>query len=93
MISFKKDIEPINTDDKSSLMEQLTKNNIPVATSCDGEGVCGMCRINIISGEDQLSKKTELEQQFFNNHEFPKSYRLSCQCKAKGPVIIDTDYW
>ncbi len=93
MISFKKDIKPININDKLTLMENLLKAEVPVASSCDGEGICGMCRVRVLSGVENLSNKSNLEIDFFKNNNFDEIYRLSCQCQIKGSITVDTDYW
>ncbi|MBT4761473.1 MAG: (2Fe-2S)-binding protein [Bdellovibrionaceae bacterium] len=93
MITFKKNIEPISIDDKISLMHNLLNQEIPVASSCYGEGVCGMCRVRMESGMENLNPQTTAEIEFFKNRKDPENMRLSCQCFPTGPITIDTDYW
>lgn len=45
--------------DLSSLMEILRSNNIPIASSCYGEGVCKKCIIKV-NDDEILSCQTNL---------------------------------
>ncbi len=80
IINNKKEIEIREGDEISSACETL---GIPF--SCY-EGTCGICKINILKGEKNLSELTEREKDFGMN----KKNRLACQCKIKkGDVEID----
>ncbi|MFH0875690.1 MAG: 2Fe-2S iron-sulfur cluster-binding protein [archaeon] len=50
-------------------------------------GVCGLCKIEIISGMENLSEKTQEE----NDYELINQERLACQCtlEKEGDVEID----
>ena len=74
-------------------MQSLHRNNIPVGSSCGGEGICSKCALNIISGLENLSEKSEPENQLSIKFGFSKDQRISCQTQVYGDVIIDADYW
>ena len=44
------------------LMKTLLDHQVPVASSCQGEGVCGKCRITIPSGRENISPISEIEK-------------------------------
>lgn len=74
-------------------MEALLKAGFPVASSCHGDGICGKCRIQILEGAENLSKINEVEQLVRDRLNVPKEYRISCQTRVLGEVLIDTSYW
>lgn len=46
-------------------------------------GACGACKIEILSGEDNLSELTEKETEAG----LDKKNRYACQCKIKGGEV------
>ena len=57
----------INKEDLNaniSLLNLLRKYNIPIASSCDGDGVCKKCVIN----EDQLSCQEYITNNYLNDN-------------------------
>ena len=51
-------------------------------------GICGICRVKVIKGKDNLNPKTPAEEDF----PLEEDQRLSCQChQLKGDIEIDFD--
>ena len=75
------------------LMKALLEVEVPVASSCNGDGICSKCRIRIVAGQDQLSAETELEKSLRLKNKVSDEYRISCQTQVFGDIEIDTDYW
>lgn len=74
-------------------MQSLLDAGIPVASSCNGEGVCAKCKIVIIEGAENLSRENELEIFLKQKFNIAKNIRISCQTQVNGNVTIDTTYW
>lgn len=92
-IHFVKKIPAIEVQEGANLMQSLLQNSVPVASSCGGDGICSKCKVEIISGEDQISKEDERESILKARLKIPKKMRLSCQVKVFGDVTVDTPYW
>lgn len=98
MISFKKNHANIQVEGEPNLMQTLLKNNLPVASSCYGKGICARCRVTVIDGAEHLTTPTPLElnarQRLAGSpQEISNDERLSCQCRVLGTIKIDTSYW
>jgi 2Fe-2S ferredoxin len=99
IISFKKQRPSIHTFSGSNLMTALVAEGIPVASSCGGDGVCGKCKIQIVDGNENLSKENETELilrerlNLDSLESLEKKYRFSCQCVLLGDIVIDATYW
>ena len=76
-----------------NLMQALLAAQIPVASSCHGDGVCAKCRVKIISSPSHLTANTRLETELRLKHQIPANERLACQADVLGDVTVDTDYW
>ncbi len=77
----------IKTEDKELELE----DGVPIADTCEQlgvplscrEGVCGVCRIEVLEGMENLSPKTEKEEEMgLGDNE-----RLACQCKINSGEI------
>ncbi len=86
---------PVSPDesDKQSLMALLLKSKLPVASSCQGDGICSKCRVEIVEGEENLTPELELETKTKKRNHIAANNRLACQVFVRGDVKIDTNYW
>lgn len=74
-------------------MATLRANKIPVASSCQGDGICGRCRIQILAGAERLSPPNETETILRDREKLKPHERISCQTEVLGDILIDTSYW
>ena len=92
-ILFKLHFPQLKRDLKMSPKERLftfmREEDIPIASSCAGHGVCKWCKITIDSGIEKLNRKTKYEK----NIELQENERLACQLKTSGNLVISTTYW
>lgn len=83
----------IQVEQGANLMQSLLAANLPVASSCDGEGICAKCRIKILEGANNLSAPREVEVFLKENNNIAKEIRISCQTQVLGDVSVDATYW
>ena len=57
---------------------------IAISHVCGGDGACGTCRVEVMEGWDRMSPPTPDE----TYKELEAPYRLSCQCKIAGDVVV-----
>jgi 2Fe-2S ferredoxin len=93
LIQFRKNRAPIDVPSDTNLMEALVANGLPVASSCGGDGVCAKCRVEVVTGRENLSMEGDREKSLRERQEIPSNERLSCQVRVLGDVTIDTSYW
>lgn len=92
-IEFVKSRPALDVTHGANLMQALLAHEIPVASSCRGDGVCAKCRIRIVEGAKNLSPETEIEAMRRDQFDFDRDERLSCQAEVLGDIKIDTPYW
>ncbi|MEN0058473.1 MAG: 2Fe-2S iron-sulfur cluster-binding protein [Bdellovibrio sp.] len=92
-IFFAKKATSLQVPVGANLMKSLLAAGLPVASSCDGEGVCAKCRIFILQGSENLSPETPLEQFLKETNSLPSHTRISCQTEVLGDITIDASYW
>ncbi len=63
---------------------------IAIATACNAQATCGLCRVKIITGEKFLSPLNAAEKKHLGNVYFINKTRLSCQTVvAGGDVTVE----
>lgn len=92
-IKFIKDKPELTVPKGANLMRALLDHGLPVASSCDGDGVCSKCRIKIIEGAENLSSPNDVELILKEQNNIGKEYRISCQTEVHGDVTVDASYW
>jgi 2Fe-2S ferredoxin len=83
----------IEVESGATLMQALLDHEIPVASSCGGDGVCRKCVLKIVKGGENLAPPNELEQHLIERDQLSSRERISCQAVILGPVTLDAPYW
>lgn len=92
-IRFAKHRSELTVAKGANLMRSLLAADIPVASSCNGDGVCGKCRVRVLEGRENLSPESDLETHLRERYELDANERISCQAQVHGDVRVDTTYW
>ncbi len=73
--------------ENGSLLECAQKLGIDLVSLCGGNGTCGKCKVQIISGK--VSKPLQKEREVLTDDEVFKGYRLACQTHVKSDLIVN----
>lgn len=71
----------------ANLLETLVSAGIFVDNPCNGKGICGKCKVRILSGE--VSEMTVSEERLLNPEEIETGIRLACMVEVSGTVKIE----
>lgn len=71
-----------------TLLNALTSTGIPIPSPCGGKATCKQCKVQIIHG---ASEPIETDKGTFSKKQLKEGWRLSCQAKAKGDLVIHLD--
>ncbi|MDR3038183.1 MAG: ASKHA domain-containing protein [Candidatus Adiutrix sp.] len=69
----------------ANLMDVASRAGLHINASCAGAGVCGRCRVAILSGSVRCESGPGA---FFTQAEFAQGLRLACECFVDGPAEI-----
>lgn len=73
-----------------NLMDLLIEAGLPVASSCQGEGICSKC----LTECSPTGTITELEiQTITRNKRDLEGHRLCCQVFVENDLTVKTTYW
>lgn len=81
-----------------NLMSFLIKSKIPVASSCQGDGICGKCKMKVTIADTATSSKklpapSPLEVTTLERNKINEIFRLACQIRIEQDLIIEASYW
>ena len=72
-----------------SLFDVGARVSAGIDTSCVGKGTCGLCRVRVLAGADQLNPFTDEERKHLGNVYHLTKVRLACRTKIAGDVAIE----
>jgi ferredoxin, 2Fe-2S len=76
-----------------TVLDTARRAGAPIGNSCGGVGVCGRCRVSVLSGAESLSAPTMIETRVASQRGFDPEERLACQAVVRGDVEVTTGYW
>jgi ferredoxin, 2Fe-2S len=79
----------ISVESGKNLMDALLEAELPVASSCHGQGVCSKC----FAAVSPIAAHTELELKTLEKNKLNLSKRLCCQIFVTEDLIVETAYW
>ncbi|MGI0481306.1 2Fe-2S iron-sulfur cluster-binding protein [Geminocystis sp. CENA526] len=80
--------------DGANLREKALQNGVDIyklrgkLMNCGGYGQCATCIVEIVSGLENLSPKTNFEEKKLRRK--PDNYRLACQTLVNGDIAVKT---
>jgi ferredoxin len=81
------------THPNETLLDAARRAGAPVGNSCGATGVCGRCRVRIVSGGEVLGEPTAIEIRAAAARGFDADERLACQAVVRGDCTVTTSYW
>ncbi|MCF0141087.1 MAG: DUF4445 domain-containing protein [Mogibacterium sp.] len=70
-----------------SLLDILLENDVFVDNPCGGMGVCGKCKVRVISGD--AGKMLQEEADFLTAQEIESGVRLSCKAYPESDLVVE----
>lgn len=79
--------------DNETLLDVARRASVPLGNSCGGVGVCARCKVQVLSGTENLSEPTSMEVRFGTARGFKTDERMACQAVVRGACSVTTTYW
>jgi len=61
-----------------TLLEAVLSARLQVSNVCAGRGVCGKCRVEVVSGSDNISPVADLERMSLSEVDIAQGFRIAC---------------
>lgn len=74
-----------------TLLEAVLSARLQVSNVCAGRGVCGKCRVEVISGFDKISPVADLERMSLSEVDIAQGFRIACCAKIThgGTITVN----
>lgn len=69
-----------------AVLDFIQDQGLPLAAPCGGKGVCGKCKVRILSG---TLPETREDKEFFTPTELADGWRLACQAVTTAEVTLE----
>lgn len=93
IVTFHPSGKKVEVKEGTTLFEAALSANLPVASSCYTDFVCGKCNMQVISGSENLATQSEAERKLLRREKRDETDRISCVTKIWGDCTVTTTYW
>lgn len=76
----------VNCFPEDSVLQSAKDQKVKIKHLCK-RGICGRCKVKVLKGE--VSEPTDREIKKLGESNLRQGYRLACQCKGDGKVLIE----
>jgi adenylate cyclase len=83
----------VDVSEGTPILEACKEAGLSLNTACEGDFLCGFCRVRILEGLEVLDPPRKDERQALAALHARPDERLACQAAIRGDVTITTDYW
>ena len=78
---------PVLCEDGANLLDQLLRGGAFVDNPCSGKGICGKCKVRILSGK--TCEMSDTEKNLLKEQEIREGIRLACMTEVYGDVEVE----
>ena len=86
-ITFKNINKTFEVEKGISVLDAALRHKVLIYHTCGGNCSCSTCRINVISGKENLSSMENDEAQVLDSFDLKEPYRLGCQALVFGDKV------
>ena len=76
-----------------TIISAANRAGVPIGQSCNGDGICGWCKVKVLRGMENLSSPMPLERRLMASCAFAPDERAACLAKISGDITVTTGYW
>ena len=75
------------------LIDAVHRADLPIASACRGDGLCGRCGVAILSGHETVEAETPEEAHSKERNRIDPRLRLACRIRVCGDLSVTAPYW
>jgi len=75
------------------LIDAVRAANLPIASACRGDGLCGRCGVAILAGHGDVAAETAEETRSKERNRIDPRLRLACQIRVRADLSVTAPYW
>jgi len=75
------------------LIDAVRSADLPIASACRADGLCGRCGIAILADEGEVAPETPEESRAKQRNRIDPRLRLACRIRVCADVSVTAPYW
>ena len=75
------------------LIDAVRGANLPIASACRGDGLCGRCGVAILAGYGDVAAETPEETRSKDRNRIDPRLRLACRIRVRADLSVTAPYW
>ena len=75
------------------LIDAVRGANLPIASACRGDGLCGRCGVVVLAGLGDVGAETAEETRCKERNRIDPSLRLACRIRVSADLSVTAPYW
>lgn len=79
----------LSTTYGQNLLRVLADAGLSLPSPCGGKGLCGKCKVKIVSDAQARTSQSITEKSFLNEQQISAGYRLACQVTVTQDLTVD----
>ncbi|MFN7142966.1 MAG: 2Fe-2S iron-sulfur cluster-binding protein [Myxococcota bacterium] len=84
---------PVRVARGTTLLEAAEAGRLDLRHYCGGNSSCGTCRVVILKGHRNLSRREGMEEMALGAENVARGDRLACQAQVHGEVEVEIPDW
>jgi ferredoxin len=76
----------VDVQENQTVLQAALDNGMHIQHNCNGQGICGTCKVRVLGDENQPITTSEKEN--LSEHEIQMGYRLACQIKCEENMEV-----
>jgi ferredoxin len=90
-IRFEPSGRTVEVESGTTLFDAVIAADLPIASSCGADGMCGRCGLRVMSGTLPSASAREVRVSAANR--LDGDLRLSCMVLVTEDLVVTADYW
>jgi ferredoxin len=75
------------------LIDAVRDAQLPIASACRADGLCGRCGVAILAGADDVGAETPEETRSKQRNRIDPKLRLACRIRVCADLAVAAPYW
>jgi Na+-transporting NADH:ubiquinone oxidoreductase subunit F len=75
------------------LIDAVRDADLPIASACRGDGLCGRCGVAILAGGADVADETAEETRCKQRNRIAPDLRLACRVSVRADLDVSAPYW
>ena len=75
------------------LIDAVRSAELPIASACRADGLCGRCGVSILAGAGEVAAESPEESRAKQRNRIDARLRLACRIRVCADVSVAAPYW